>query len=135
MINTLCLQDSQFIDNRCQDSFFMTQQLATLCIIYMYDQLVFHVVVKALLCFPYYFLMSNICIMHSIQVYIAINTILYLYTLLIDSISHSYSSLCLSCNLSQAKVVTCTVEYSTHLLLKFIGTYNFISKIHFSYSL
>ena len=38
----------------------------------------------------------------SIGIYIAVDIILYPYTLLIDSIPTFYSSLCLSCNLSQA---------------------------------
>ena len=35
--------------------------------------------------------------------YIAVDMILYPYTLPIDNLHHSYSSLCLSCNLSQAQ--------------------------------
>ena len=40
---------------------------------------------------------------HSLQVYIVVDTILYLYTLPIDYLFYFYSSLCLSYNLSQAQ--------------------------------
>ena len=55
----------------------------------VYDQSVSHVVIEAFLCFPYSlphcFLWNSICILHGQYVYIAVNTILYLYALPIDS--------------------------------------------------
>ena len=47
--------------------------------------------------------MYSKCSPYGHQIYIAINTILYPYTLPIDHSSYFFSSLCLSCNLSQAK--------------------------------
>ena len=50
----------------------------------------------------YYFLIDTFLIPHGLQIYIVVDTVLYLYALPIDYLSYSFSSLCLSCNLSQA---------------------------------
>ena len=56
--------------------------------------------------FPYIsfilFLKDTFLFFYSHWVYIVIDTSLYLYTLPIDHLFLSYSSLCLSCNLIQA---------------------------------
>ena len=52
---------------------------------------------------PYYFFKDILLIFYSLQVYIVVNTVLYLDALPFDYSSHSFSSLCLSCNLSQAQ--------------------------------
>jgi len=72
----------------------------------MVSQLVPHIVGTIFSCFPHVVwlnhFMYNRCISHG-HIYIAVDTILYSYTLPIDYFSYLFLSLCLSCNLSQAK--------------------------------
>ena len=52
---------------------------------------------------PHYFLKDTLLVSYSYQVYIVVNTVLYLYTLPIDYLLTLFSSLCFSCNLSQTQ--------------------------------
>ena len=51
----------------------------------------------------YCFLKDILLISYGHQIYIIVDIVLYLYTLPINHHHHSFSSLCLSCNLSQAQ--------------------------------
>ena len=52
--------------------------------------------------FTHCFFGNAFLISYSLQVYIVVDTVLYPYTLPIGYFSYPFSSLCLSCNLSQA---------------------------------
>ena len=133
-INVLYLIGGSLIDNRCCGFFCMTQWLAALHISNIYNQSVSHVVVEASLCFPHLFFITYICIPYGWWVYIAVDTILYLYTLPIDSFLTLNSSLCLSCNLSQSwgyntnGFISCFTDI--HLVLDILWKY---IRIHFTY--
>ena len=59
----------------------------------------------------YCFLKDTLLIPHSLQVYIVVDTVLYIYALLIDHFSYPFLSLCLCCNLSQAQ------DYNIYLMM------------------
>ena len=69
----------------------------------MLYQSVFYIVIEASTYSPYISLIVSLkdpfLFSHS---YLVVGTVIYLYALPIDHLLYSYSSLCLSCNLSQA---------------------------------
>ena len=110
MSNRRFTHDQHVLEFLCYDSMIN----CAICF-YIYNQSAPYIVVETSSCFLTHFLISIVCIPHSLQVYIAVDTILYLYTLPIDFIPHSYLSLCLSCNLSQAKGYnTSIVQFLLH---------------------
>ena len=76
---------------------------------------------------PYCFLKNAILISYGYQVYIVVDINMYPYTLLIDLLFHSFSSLCLSCNLSQAQNHnTSSIDFSRKFLFLNITRISFI---------